>query len=161
MGDSFVEKVDRLNHLLRSFNGHEVKAGVKSSDDNTLHFQEVYGHDYELEKMLRDVGGHASKLVFIRGVTSLLIDDEKMQSRSAKTNDISLSRFKSSKTYGVVGNCVNSTNLGLPLACQYSHHGQSATRVLKSNLAVIQGVTDPELVHMPGSDMLGDRGMTC
>ena len=95
MGDSFDEKVDRLNHLLRSFNGHEVKAGVKSSGDNTLHFQEVYGHDYELEKMLRDVGGHASKLAFIRGVSSLLIDDEKMQSRSAKTNDISLSKFES------------------------------------------------------------------
>merc|ERR1712087_406057 len=89
----------------------------------TLHFQEVYGHDYELEKMLRDVGGHASKLAFIRGITSLLIDDEKMQSRSAKTNDISLSKFKSSKTYGVVGNCVNSVNLGIPLSCQYSHHG--------------------------------------
>lgn len=69
--------------------------------------------DDELEKFLRDCGTQASRLAFIRGVTHLLIDDEKMQQRSAKVNDLSMSRSKSDKAYGVVGNCVNSVVLGI------------------------------------------------
>lgn len=157
-GKSFNARVERLNTLLRSFGGHNVK---EKHDEGDLYFTEVYSHDPELEKFLRDCGTQASRLAFIRGVTHLLIDDEKMQQRSAKVNDLSMSRSKSDKAYGVVGNCVNSVVLGIPLSCQYTHHGQSATQVLKSNLAVIQGVTDPEQVKMPGSMMLGDRGKSC
>lgn len=47
-GNSFDERVDRLNDPLRSFNGHEVRP-EKSSNHDTLHFQEVYGRDYGLE----------------------------------------------------------------------------------------------------------------
>lgn len=103
-GKSFNQRAERLNTLLRSFGGHNVKV---KNDDGDLYFTEVYSHDPELEKFLRDCGTQASRLAFIRGVTDLLIDDEKMQQRSSKTNDLSMSRSKSAKAYGVVGNSVN------------------------------------------------------
>ena len=52
------------------------------SGDGSLHFNPVFSHDRELAKLLRDAGGHASKLAFIKGVTDLIVDDEKTRGRS-------------------------------------------------------------------------------
>ena len=90
--------------------------------------------------------------------TDGLIDDEKLHARSARTNDYSLSGSKSSKAFGPVGNCINSVHTGIPLSCHYTHHGESSTDVIKSNLSIIQGTTNPKSVELPNMMLYGDRG---
>jgi len=114
--------------------------------------------DRELEKMFCDVGGHASKLAFVLGKSSLIIDDEKLRGRSSKHNNLSLGCSKSNSAYGPVGNCVNSMFTGIPLSCHYSHHGESPTDCVMSNLCIIRGITNNNQVNMAGTPMGGDRG---
>ena len=73
---------------------------------------------------------------------------------------MNLVRSKSSKAFGPVGNCVNSVHTGLPLACVYSHCGQSSTDIIKSTLAIVNGPsTNRDSIRMPDTMMYGDRGM--
>ena len=150
-------KIGRYNDLLRSLNGRDEEMDSRSGD-GSLHFNPVFSHDRELAKLLRDAGGHASKLAFIKGVTDLIVDDEKTRGRSPKASLMSLVRSKSAKAFGPVGNCVNLMNTGIPLSCHYSHHGESSTDIVMANLSIIEGVTNNNQVKMGGTVMGGDRG---
>jgi len=79
----------------------------------------VYRFDREPEKM-----------AFVEGYSHLIIDDQKLCLRSTKANDCSLSRHKSAKVFGPVGNCVNSTATEISLSCHMSHHGESSKDIL-------------------------------
>ena len=50
----------------------------KTDNDDCLYFEPVYAVDRELEKFLRDVGGHISKLAYVEGKTDTIVDDEKL-----------------------------------------------------------------------------------
>ena len=52
-----------------------------SSEDEGLFWSPVYDVDRELEKVFRDMGGHASRLAFIRVYRNLIIDDKKLRMR--------------------------------------------------------------------------------
>jgi hypothetical protein len=108
--------------------------------------------------MFRDVGGRTSSIAFIEGYSNLIIDDEKLRLRSVKANDRSLSRHKSAKAFGPVGNCVNSIATGISLSCHMSHHGESSKDILTSSLMIIKGINNPNSVHFPGTVIHGDRG---
>ena len=111
-----------------------------------------------MEKVFRDIGGQASSLAFVKGYTKLIVDDEKLRMRSTKCNDKSLSRNKSSKSFGPVGNCVNSFYSGIPLSFHMSHHGESATEIIQANLMIITGSNNPKAIKIGGTDLAGDRG---
>ena len=160
VGNTFDEKIERLNNLLRSFDGHDVKRRLPtiSEAEECLTYAPNYGIDRELEKLLRDLGGHASRLAYIEGVTDGMIDDEKTRGRSAKAAALSLARSKSTKAYGPVGNCINSMFTGIPLATHYSHFKESSTDIVMANLCIITGATSQKTVDMKGSLLGGDRG---
>ena len=63
-GFNFTKKMERCNDLLCSLNGTDEKAKSKNLD-GAIHFNPVYSHDHELEKLLRDAGGSASQIAFI------------------------------------------------------------------------------------------------
>ena len=73
------------------------------------------------------MGGHTSQIAFIM-VTQIFIEDEKLRMRSSKANHSSLSRHKSAKSFGPVGNCINSILTGVLLSCHMNHHGESSKR---------------------------------
>ena len=158
VGITFDEKVDRLNDLLRSWDGHDVKRKRKDRDDEVLTFDSVYRIDRELEKLFRDLGGHASRLAHIEGVTDMMIDDEKTRTRSALVALLSLARSKSGKAFGAVGNCINSMWTGIPLATHYSHFGESCTDIVMSLLSIISGSTSHKSIDMKETTLGGDRG---
>ena len=62
------QKIDRLKALLRSFEGHDMKSVPKAK--HALYWNLVYGYDYDLDKLLRDIGGQASQLAFIEAVSA-------------------------------------------------------------------------------------------
>jgi len=154
-GNTFKQKVRRLNTLLRSFQGAE-KPGPEDCGDS-ISFAQVYQHDRELEKLFRDLGGHVSGLAFIRAVTQLIIDDDKLRMRSAKVAELSLIRSKSGKAFGSVGNCMHSSLLGVQLACTYTQFGDSALDSIQSNLSIITGVNNPKQVKLSDTLIGGDR----
>ena len=112
-------------------NEGSLPLGSHRAEDESLFFNPVYGRDCDLEKLFCDIGGHSAILAFISGFTDLIIDDEKMRMRSALANTMSLSRSKSGKAFGPVGNCINSVATGIPLLCHMSHHGESVTKIIK------------------------------
>ncbi|EJK77849.1 hypothetical protein THAOC_00289 [Thalassiosira oceanica] len=150
------QKVRRLNTLLRSFQGAE-KPGPEDCGDS-ISFAQVYQHDRELEKLFRDLGGHVSGLAFIRAVTQLIIDDDKLRMRSAKVAELSMIRSKSGKAFGCVGNCMHSSLLGVQLSCTYTQFGDSAIDSIQSNLSIITGVNNPRQIKLSDTLIGGDRG---
>ena len=156
-GNTSRLKIIRMKDLLGSLSGENANS-VVANDSGSLYYNPVYGTDRELEKLFRDIGSHTSKLAYIQGLTDCIIDDEKLRQRSTKANDISLSRHKSSKSFGPVGNSVNSVGTGIPLSCHMSHHGESSTEIVRSNLMIISGVNNPKQIKMSGTTMGGDRG---
>ena len=111
----------------------------------------MYGIDRELEKRSRDVGGRTSNIGFVDGYTNLIIDDEKMRMRSTKANNSSLSRHKSQKSFGPVGNCINSILTGMVRSCDMNHHGESAKDILTARLMLIKGINNPNSIHFPAT----------
>ena len=158
VGNTYDQRADRLNDLLRSWDGHDVQRKRKDRDDEVLTFDSVYRIDRELEKLFRDLGGHASRLAHIEGVTDKMIDDEKTRTRSALVALMSLARSKSGKAFGAVGNCINSMWTGIPLATHYSHIGESCTDIVMSLLSIISGSTSHRTIDMKETTLGGDRG---
>jgi hypothetical protein len=111
-----------------------------------------------LEKLFHDVGGRTSHIAFVDGYTNLIIDDEKFRMRSTKANSSSLSRHKSAKSFGPVGNCINSILTGISLPCHMNHHGASAKDILTSGLMIIKGIKNPNSSHFPATTIHGDHG---
>ena len=67
-GDNFAQQIQRLKDLLQSFEGCDTK-----DVPGRLSFRRVYSTDYHLEKYLRDVGGHASRIAHIDGVSLVIV----------------------------------------------------------------------------------------
>jgi len=157
---SLLSKIRRANDLLRSLEGnfYDTQSNSPNDSEEGIFWKPVYGFDRELEKMFRDVGGRTSSIAFVEGYSNLIIDDEKLHLRSVKANDRSLSRHKSAKAFGPVGNCVNSIATGISLSCHMSHHGESSKDILTSSLMIIKGINNPNSVHFPGTIIHGDRG---
>ena len=149
-----------MNDLLRSLEGKSLSrvASPSEQDEDTLCWNPVYDTDREMEKLFVQFGNHSATLVFVEGYTDLIIDDEKLCMRSHKCNDKSLSRSKSHKSFGPVGNCLNSIGTGIPLCCHMSHHSENSTDIIKTNLMILKGVNNPKIVRMQGSKLMGDRG---
>jgi len=104
---SVHDKINRMNDLLCSLEGQSLEANAKSDAskaDSGVFWRPVYGVDRELEKLFRDVGGRTADICFVDGYTNLIIDDEKLGMCSSKANHSSLSRHKSPKSFGPVGN---------------------------------------------------------
>ena len=156
-GNAFHQKFQRLNDLMRSFDGHDTKQKL-NRDDECLFFAPVYGIDRDLEQLFRDLGGQASRLAYIEGLTNGIIDDEKTRGRSNMAVGLSLARSKSSKAFGPVGNCLNSMRTGIPLATHCSHFGESATDIVMANCCIITGATSQKTVDMKDMLLGGDRG---
>lgn len=137
---SFESKTSRPNHLLRSFEVQPILSSTKCDEDPSdsgVFWRPVYGIDRELEKLFRDVGGRTSHIGFVDGYTNLIIDDKKLRMRSTKVNHSSLSRHKSPKSFGPVGNCINSILTGMSLSCHMNHHGELAKDILTARLVVL------------------------
>ena len=79
--------------------------------------------------MFRDVGGQTFHIAFFDGYTNLIIDNEKLRVWSTKVNHSSLSRHNSPKSFGLVGNCINSVLTGISLFCHMNHHGESNNHI--------------------------------
>jgi hypothetical protein len=61
-------------------------------------------------------------MCFIDGYTIMIIDDKKLRMHSTKAAQSSLSRHKSPKSFGPVGNCINSILTGMSLSCHMNYH---------------------------------------
>lgn len=155
-GTSKKKKLGRFNDLLRSLEGGRVSGSNSNTSD--LYFDSVYDTDTELLEVFRRFGGHVSKIARIKGHTDMIVDDEKQKGRSEKANDISIARSKSNKAFGPVGNTVCSTRTGIPLSNHVTHHGESATDTVMSNLTIITGDTNQKRIDMGGATLAGDRG---
>ena len=83
---------------------------------------------------------------------------EKLRMRSTKAAHISLSRHKSPKSFGPVGNCINSISTGLSLSCHINHHGKLAKDILILGLMIIKDTNNPNCMHFPATMIHGDRG---
>ena len=156
-------KIARMNDLIRSFGGQCAASGKSLSTDledveDAVFWRPVFGVDRELEKLFRDVGGRTSEICFVEGYTNLIIDDEKLRMRSTKAAESSLSRHKSPKSFGPVGNCINSISTGLSLSCHMNHHGESAKDILTAGLMIIKGTNNPNNLRFPTTTIHGDRG---
>lgn len=154
-GNTFKQRVRRLNTLLRSFQGTEKARPADCGD--SIWFPPIYDHDRELEKLFRDMGGHVSGLAFVLGLTQLIIDDDKTRMRSSKVAELSLVRSKSKMAFGGVANCMHSTLLGIQLACNYTHFGDAAIDSIETNLSIITGATNPKRIKLPDTLVGGDR----
>ena len=152
-------KIARMNCLLRSFEGQNDTTASKRNQDSEdgVFWTPIYGIDRELEKLFRDVGGRTSHIAFINGYTDLIIDDEKLRMRSTKANESSLSRMKSAKSFGPVGNCIHSIATGISMSCHMNHHGESSKDILTSGLMIIQGINNPNSLSFPVTTIHGDR----
>jgi hypothetical protein len=153
-------KIARMNVLLRSFDGYVESNSPRRTEDQEggVFWSPIYGIDRELEKLFRDVGGRTSHIAFVDGYTDLIIDDEKLRMRSTKANQHSLSRMMSAKSFGPVGNCINSIATGISLSCHMNHHGESSKDIITSGLMIIQGINNPNSLHFPMTTIHGDRG---
>ncbi len=153
-------KIARMNVLLRSFDGHvETNSPRRANDpESGVFWSPIYGIDRELEKLFRDVGGRTSQIAFIDGYTDLIIDDEKLRMHSTKANQHSLSRMMSAKSFGPVGNCINSISTGISLSCHMNHHGESSKDIITSGLMIIQGINNPNSLNFPMTTIHSDRG---
>ncbi len=118
----------------------------------------MFGIDRDLEKLFRDVGGWTANTCFVDGYTNLIINDEKLRMRSTKAAHSSLSRHKSPKSFGPVGNCINSISTGLSLSCHMNHHGESAKDILTYGLMIIKGTNNPNSIHFPATTIHSDCG---
>jgi len=78
--------------------------------------------------------------------------------RSTKANHTSLSKHKSPKSFGPVGNCINSILTGMSLSCHMNHHGESAKEILTAGLMIIKGINSPNSIHFPTMTIHGDQG---
>ena len=98
-----------MNDLLRSFEGNGDSSLSSNTDhsDSGVFWSPIYGIDRELKKLFREMGGRASHIAFRDGYTNLIIDDKKLRMESLIANHSSLSRHKSAKLFGPVGNCIN------------------------------------------------------
>jgi hypothetical protein len=152
-----------MNDLIRSFGGQfagnskSMSSEIEEVED-AVFWRPVFGIDRELEKLVRDVGGRTSEICFVEGYSNLIIDDEKLRMRSTKAAESSLSRHKSPKSFGPVGNCINSISTGLSLSCHMNHHGESAKDILTAGLMIIKGTNNPNNLHFPTTTIHGDRG---
>jgi hypothetical protein len=158
-----ASKVSRMNNLIRSFGGQCTGSGTSLSSEineveDAVFWRPVFGIDRELEKLFRDVGGRTSEICFSEGYSNLIIDDEKLRMRSTKAAESSLSRHKSPKSFGPVGNCINSITTGLSLSCHMNHHGESAKDILTAGLMIIKGTNNPNKLNFPTTTIHGDRG---
>ena len=77
---------------------------------------------------------------------------------SVKASLSSLSRRKSPKSFGPVGNCINSISTGLSLSCHMNHHSESAKDIFTSGLMIIKGTNNPNSIHFPATTIHGDCG---
>jgi hypothetical protein len=158
-GTNTENKIARMNVLLRSFDGHVESNSPRWVDDmeGGVYWSPIYGIDRELEKLFRDVGGRTSHIAFIDGYTDLIID-EQLRMRSTKANQHSLSRMMSAKSFGPVGNCINSIARCISLSCHMNHHGESSKDIITSGLMIIQGINNPNSLNFPMTTIHGDRG---
>jgi hypothetical protein len=158
---SVQDKINRMNDLLRSLEGQSPEASAQSNSgdqEGGVFWRPVFGIDRELEKLFRDVGGRTAHICFVDGYTNLIIDDEKLRMCSSKTNHSSLSRHKSPKSFGPVGNCINAISTGISLSCHMNHHGESSKEILTSGLMIIKGTNNPNKLSFPTTTIHGDRG---
>jgi len=105
-----------------------------------------------------EVSKQASKVAYVKGVTNMTIDDDKMKNRSKKCAEEGWSRSKGKSSFGPVNNCVNSMRTGICLASHITHFGQSALDVTKINLLHLAGIPLIDNANF-GNALLGnDRG---
>ena len=112
-------KIARMNDLLCSFGGQHVGAPASSEVediDDCVFWRPVYDIDRELKKSFQDVGGRTSDICFLEGLTNLIIDDKKLRMHSTKVAESLLSKHNSPKSFGPVGNCINSITTDLSLS---------------------------------------------
>ena len=64
VGKTLNQKFQRLKDLLQSFEGSDIK-----DVPSRLSFRPVYGTDYFLGKLLRDLGGHTLQIAHVAGVS--------------------------------------------------------------------------------------------
>ena len=112
---SLESKINRINDLLHSF---KCQSGTNQTDDTDnpdkcVFWKPVFGIDRELEKLFCDIRGQTADVCLVDGYTNLIMDDEQLRMRSTKAAHISLSRNKSPKSFGPVGNDINSISTGL------------------------------------------------
>jgi len=153
-GENDAERKSRLLALLRSMEGD----GGVNRRDVSMTWSSVYDVDESLENLFHLIGRQASKLCFVQGRTSLIIDDDKLRLRSMLAAAIALVRSKGSNSFGPVANCVNSLTTGINLSSYMSHHGESALSITQANLMCILGVQNPSLLSFPDTGLGGDRG---
>jgi hypothetical protein len=147
--------------FLRSLEGHVnylPGQGKADQTDDGVFWSPIYGVDQELEKLFHDVDGQTSHIAFVDGYTNLIIDNEKLRIHSTKANSSSLSRHKSAKSFGPVGNCINSILIGISLSCHMNHQGKSSTEILTLGLMIIKGINNPNSIHFPATTVHGDCG---
>jgi len=81
----FLEsKLERMNHLLRSFEGQPNLLSLESNEDQYdggEFWRSVYDIDRELKKLFSDIRGRTSHVHFIDGYTNLAIDNKKLRMR--------------------------------------------------------------------------------
>lgn len=153
-GNTAAKRGDRLMDLLQSLEGD---GGVNGRDVSTT-WTSVFDIDQQLEQLFYLIGRQASKLCYVKGRTDLVIDDDKLKLRSFLAAAASLIRSKGLKSFGPVGNCINSNTLGACLSSYMSHHGESALSITQANLMCIQGVQTASLLSFPDTVFGGDRG---
>jgi len=152
-GNTEVQRNDRLLALLRSMEGD---GGVNRRDES-ITWTSVYNIDDSLENLFYLIGRQASKLCFVQGRTSFIIDDDKLRLRSLLAATLDLVRSKGLNSFGPVANCVNSLATGINLSSYMSHHGESALSITEANLMCILGVQSTSLLHFPDTGLGGDR----
>jgi len=77
---------------------------------------------------------------------------------SNKAAHSSLSRHKSPKSFGPVGNCINSILIGLSVWCHIIDQGKSAKDILTSGFMIIEGTNNPNSIYFPATTIHGDCG---
>ena len=111
-----------------------------------------------MEKLFRDLGGKPSHIGFVDVYTNLIIDDKKLRMRSTKASPSSLPMHQRPKSFGPVGNYINSILTGMLLSCHMNQHGKSAKDILTAGLMIIKGINNPNSIHFPAMTIHGDRG---
>ena len=149
-----------MNDLLWSFEGHANLApcqGSADQTDNGAFLRPIYSIDRELEKLFHDVGGQTSHIAFIDGFANLIIDDDKLGMLSTKASHNSHSKHNISKSFGPVGNCINSVSTGILLPCHMKHHVKSSKDILTSSIMIIHGINNPNNLHFPATTIHGNQ----
>lgn len=117
-----------------------------------------FEQNLDLKKLERLVTEACSSIVFQKGSSNFIIDDDKMRNRSERAAQLGYPRSKGLKSFGPVNNLVGQLPSGHLVGCAMTCSGDSALDTTKRIFKRICGAEDDKEIDLTGCTLGGDRG---